>query len=393
MIKKTTISINNYDNHLVISANDASNLIDHVPALVYRAHLGPRGIIMGKDRARFSLPPYRFGKHKDYIAQIKSSYDPLGNNNGILLYGDKGAGKSLLAEEVGNWMITKGLPVIMVSEPMDASELSIIIKAVGPCMVYFDEFGKVYHDVVTREQLLPLFSDTSFQGVMFILTGNDVSEFSSHLSFRPQRFRFMIKYENVISKETMADVLSQLKVKPQFHESFYEYGKNPLVNFDSLLCVIRECASCGSLSELHSRIEILNVPDFPKVEWYIKSVKVLRDLPEEEEDKGYGIEFRPNADDVSGTITVKNGVEHSSPWSRGSMESIDVENLDPLSGDVTIFHDSDREYEITLTYGFPKAATGCTRRAKYPPKIIDQAEPRGTFADSFNNPRGRNMFL
>lgn len=28
MIKKTTISINNYDNHLVISANDASNLID-----------------------------------------------------------------------------------------------------------------------------------------------------------------------------------------------------------------------------------------------------------------------------------------------------------------------------------------------------------------------------
>lgn len=155
MIKKTTISINNYDNHLVISANDASNLIDHVPALVYRAHLGPRGIIMGKDRARFSLPPYRFGKHKDYIAQIKSSYDLLGNNNGILLYGDKGAGKSLLAEEVGNWMITKGLPVIMVSEPMDASELSIIIKAVGPCMVYFDEFGKVYHDVVTREQLLP----------------------------------------------------------------------------------------------------------------------------------------------------------------------------------------------------------------------------------------------
>ena len=390
MIKKTTISINNYDNHLVISANDASNLIDHVPALVYRAHLSPHGIIMGKDRPRFDLPTHRFGEHNDHFAQIKSSYSATEGNNSVLLYGAHGSGKSLLAEELGNWMIVRGLPVIMVTDPMSAAELTIIIKAVGPCMVYFDEFGKVYHEEHKREQLLPLFSDTSFRGVMFVATGNDVSEFSSHLAYRPQRFRFMIKYENRMSKETMADVLRQMKVPPQFHESFYEYGKSYSVNFDSLLCVVRESMSCKNLTELHKRIAILNVPTFPKTEWHISKVKVLRDLPENQPDGGYRLKFIPDPSGTSGELSIFENMDgYSKPV------QVPVTGLVDETTPVTITHDHDREFEITFSYGFPTEVNGSNKNPPRQPRPFFQQQQTGFMPNQdfgqqnhYHSPRG-----
>lgn len=194
-MNQSLIDIDNHDDQVVIVGTDQSNLVDHVPAMVYKACIRPYGIVLIKDRKQFTLPQLRFGKHKRYVQQITNTYDREGRANSVLLSGAKGTGTSLMAEELGSWMIKQDLPVIMVSEPMTAEELSIIIKAVGPCMVYFDEFGKVYHEVPARERLLGLFSDTSFVGVMFVITGNSPNEFSDILHRRPQRFMYCI--ENV----------------------------------------------------------------------------------------------------------------------------------------------------------------------------------------------------
>lgn len=361
MDRKASISINNYDNHMVIRVNDESNLIDHVPAMVYKASIGRPGIIMVKDRPNFTLPQLRFGKHNSRVKQITASYDRCGKSNGVLLHGLKGSGKSLLAEELGNWMIAQDLPVIMVTEPMGAEELGIIIKAIGPCMVYFDEFGKTYNEKVERERLLPLFSDTSFMGVMFVITGNEAEEFSDYLVNRPQRFRYNIGFGSMIDLETLHDIMAKMQVSEHLHKAFEAYVKQESgkLNFDSLLCVIRESAGCKDAIEVADMCEILNVPNFPRMQWFVSRVEVV-DTPEDYEGFGYQVHHtRHGRSDLSIKIQESRRDANSSFMSFTSKPDpllkegvLHVENLEESEGTRVIDYIGHRSFRITLTYGF-----------------------------------------
>lgn len=361
MDRKASISINNFDNHMVIRMNDESNLIDHVPAMVYKASIGRPGIIMVKDRPTFTLPQLRFGKHNARVKQITASYDRFGKSNGVLLHGLKGSGKSLLAEELGNWMIAQDLPVIMVTEPMGAEELGIIIKAIGPCMVYFDEFGKTYNEKVERERLLPLFSDTSFLGVMFVITGNEAEEFSDYLVNRPQRFRYNVGFGSMIDLETLHDIMAKMQVSEHLHKAFEAYVKQESgkLNFDSLLCVIRESAGCKDAIEVADLCEILNVPNFPRMQWFVSHVEVI-DTPEDYEGFGYQVHHtRHGRSDLSVKIQESRRDANSSFLSFGSKPDpllkegvLHVENLEESEGKRVIEYKGHRTFRITLTYGF-----------------------------------------
>lgn len=365
MDRKASISINNFDNHMIIRMNDESNLIDHVPAMVYKASIGRPGIIMIKDRPTFTLPQLRFGKHNARIKQITASYDRHGKSNGVLLHGQKGSGKSLMAEELGNWMIAQDLPVIMVAEPMSAEELTIIIKAVGPCMVYFDEFGKIYNEKNDRERLLPLFSDTSFSGVMFVITGNESEEFSEYLVYRPQRFRYNIGFGASIDLETLHDILAKMQVNERLHKAFEAYVRQSAgkLNFDSLLCMIRESAGCQDASEVADLCEILNVPNFPRLVWYVSKVEVVG-VEEGREGFGYHVQAMRHAhDDVTIRISEarKNGsamfaMHRTDP--QGKDSRIDAEGLNPADGTKVFEYHGYRHLKITLSYGFEREGTG-----------------------------------
>lgn len=369
MTRKASISINNFDNHMIIRANDESNLIDHVPAMVYKASIGRPGIIMVKDRPNFVLPQLRFGKHNARFKQITASYDRSGKSNGVLLHGMKGSGKSLMAEELGNWFITQDLPVIMITEPMGAEELSIIIKAVGPCMVLFDEFGKTYSEKVERERLLPVFSDTSFVGVMFVVTGNEAEEFSEYLVNRPQRFRFNIGFGSAIDLDTLHDILAKMQVSEHLHKAFEAYVKREArgLNFDALLCVIRESAGCKDAIEVADLCEILNVPDFPRMTWFVSKVEVL-DTPEDKAGFGYNVQsIRHSATNLSVKINEQRKSESmsflsmvntSDPLAKEGL--LDINDLNETDGTKVIEYKGYRSFKITLSYGFAYDTVGAS---------------------------------
>jgi hypothetical protein len=383
MDRKASISINNFDNHMVIRMNDESNLIDHVPAMVYKASIGRPGIIMVKDRPTFTLPQLRFGKHNSRVKQITASYDRFGKSNGVLLHGMKGSGKSLLAEELGNWMIAQDLPVIMVTEAMGAEELSIIIKAIGPCMVYFDEFGKTYSEKVERERLLPLFSDTSFLGVMFVITGNEAEEFSDYLVNRPQRFRYNIGFGTMIDLETLHDIMAKMQVSEHLHKAFEAYVKRESgkLNFDSLLCVIRESAGCKDAIEVADMCEILNVPDFPRMQWFVSRVDVV-DAPEEIAGFGYQVySSRHSRSDLTIRVTESRKSANNSFLSLGTTPDpmlkeaqLHIENLEESEGTRVVSYQGHRKFNITLSYGFEY---NTSTSMLSPTEVYDEKKPGG----------------
>lgn len=349
-MESSTLKVNNFDNHLLITITDNSNIIDHIPAMVYRAALTEHGIVLIKDRKNFKLPQLRFGKHKDHVKQITSTYDRDGNNNGIMAIGEKGTGKSMLAEEIGNWLINQDVPVVLVDQFMSAQKLSLVIRAIGPCMVYFDEFGKVYDDDDKRGALLPLFSDTSFSGVMFVATGNTSDEFSDYLYNRPQRFRYCISYKSGIRDDVLDDILETMQVNKELHTAFRKYVRreNRTLNMDSLLCVVRESAGVRDPNVLADRCEILNVPDFPRLQWNVSDVEILDAGDSEEKGFGYELSHRHS----NNIITLREGLRIGY---RGGRSEDDIETMKELTYPTDaetyeVILKGERTMRITFTY-------------------------------------------
>lgn len=362
------ITINNYDSHLAIRANDTSNTIDHIPAMVYKAGIIEGTIVMIKERPTFKLPALRFGAHKSYVKQITAAYDRDASAMGVLAAGHKGSGKSLLAEELGAWLITQDIPVIMVTIPMSAEELKVILSAVGPCMVYFDEIGKVYKEE-KRAQLLPLFSDTSLTGVMFVITGNSSEEFSEYLINRPQRFRYAINFKGGFDTATMDDVLQTMKVDPALHAGFHAYAREhgSSLNYDSLLCVVRESAGCKNTDEVYAKTDILNVPPFPICKWNIERVTVTG-VKDGYSGYGYKVELNTTATGIKVIVLEKrkdhregSGLSWASTVTEDPNKLVKFYQVDDevlARGPVEITHDGYRSLRIKLTYGFENEAVG-----------------------------------
>lgn len=270
-----SLVINAYDNVVTIKRRDNSNTIDHVPAMVYRITVDDGTLVLIKDRQNFTLPQLRFGAHKRHFQRITASFDRDGNALGVLLIGERGSGKSLMAEEISNWALAQDLPVFIVDKPMPAQFLLMVSQAVGPCVFFFDEFEKVYNEVTDREGLLSFFSDTSLRGTLFLITVNDSEGLPDPMWLRPQRFRYAIQYRGGIASETVEDILATMKVNPAFHDAFRHYAKSAEMNFDSYMAVVRESASCKTVDDIRQLTEIMNVPNFNGLCWKVKDVVLV----------------------------------------------------------------------------------------------------------------------
>jgi DNA replication protein DnaC len=100
----------------VISLEEGS-LVDKLKPAIYYINFNQfMGFFLDKGKDSFSTPEQLFGPVKRRIEKIKRTFDDRTSGTGILLTGDKGAGKTMLAEVLCNNMIEAGIPVIIIIE-------------------------------------------------------------------------------------------------------------------------------------------------------------------------------------------------------------------------------------------------------------------------------------
>lgn len=268
-----TIQLNDHDSHIHIGIVNNNDVVDHVAPLVYTFRNTLTGPILVKDRKRFEVATRKFGKHAQYLAQITADYDRLGPARGVLLEGIKGAGKSMLSEDICNWAINLGLPVVRVDQALDEADLRLIIAACkGACVLYFDEFGKVYEEEA-RNKLLSFFADQSIMGVYFLLTANSTNELSNFMVNRPGRFQFRIVYSGLEVEDAMEVAKSfnlneeMTKVLCRFTAYHFE------ISYDILIHVARLMLEVKSFDELLTKIESMNVPPVIYNYYEVKTIK------------------------------------------------------------------------------------------------------------------------
>lgn len=236
---------------------------DHLPVGIYNVRFDAREgkITLDKHGKRFAVPEVRFGDHRKRLEIIRKEYDRLNPSMGILLDGLKGSGKSLFAEDLSNLMIDQEVPVLMIDQKLPAVVLRAVLAMVGPCVCYFDEFGKVYTESSERGELLTVFSDTGLRGVLFIITGNHREEFTDAIYDRPGRFRYRLSFTD-LPIEAALEVAKHSHLNERLTLGLVRYVQAYHVSYDMLRAVATMIRGCADDNEVFDHLSIMNVPDW-----------------------------------------------------------------------------------------------------------------------------------
>lgn len=208
-------------------------------------------------KEKYDLPKNLFGTVRQKASKVINTYESRNNSTGILLVGEKGFGKTLLAEVIGNEMLTKGVPVILVNSMYVGDEFNTFINTLGNVVFIFDEFSRVYKDIEAQGRLLTVLDGTFSKKRLFIFTDNNEYRINEFMKDRPGRIYYKFVYSELESK-FITDYCKHYNVSAEFTDSVLDYCKMAHgFSVDALKAVVEEHHRYGEqLSEL---IRDLNV--------------------------------------------------------------------------------------------------------------------------------------
>lgn len=143
----------------------------------------------------FDVPDVIFGDYKKRAEKVMNTYNARSTSTGVLLTGNKGSGKSMISELIANMAIEQGLPVILVNEEFTGDTFTSFMDDIGECVLFFDEFAKVYED--SQDGLLSLLDGTMSRKRLIMMTENKTTRINEFMLNRPGRIFYHFKYDKI----------------------------------------------------------------------------------------------------------------------------------------------------------------------------------------------------
>lgn len=324
---KTTMATNKYfinTNGIVtvasIDLNSSKNSLE--PAVYAIKYDMNRGFFLSVQEDRYTLPEKIFGDNNNRAERIIKSYETRTKGTGVLLVGEKGSGKTVLAKTICNMAIDKGLPVISVAENFSGTSFNEFIDNLGNCVLLFDEFAKVYEK--EQHKLLSLFDGTSESKRITILTENDIYSIQEHMKNRPGRFLYRYEYTGVDS--TVIEELGAFYSIPEdVIEDIVKYSKKVRTfTMDILYTIIEEYKTFGT-THVQDMVKYLNIDTITQQQFAVLSAEVFDEETGEKLD--YELETKVIYDLENFSIRLS-GIKKDSEHSCKDAEEPAIKNAD-----------------------------------------------------------------
>lgn len=145
----------------------------------------------------FEMPKKVYGDTLKNADRIMRTFNSRSASTGVLLAGEKGSGKTLLAKMLSITGAETGVPTIVINAPWSGEGFNTFIQSIEQeCIILFDEFEKVY-DRDEQAEILTLLDGVYPSKKLFILTCNDKYRVDSYMKNRPGRIFYMLEFDGL----------------------------------------------------------------------------------------------------------------------------------------------------------------------------------------------------
>lgn len=189
---------------------------------------------------KFEIKGKIYGDTVKRANRILYAFEDRPSTTGVMLTGEKGSGKTLLAKMLSVKGYEKGYPTIVINQPWCGENFNAFIQSIEqPVIVVFDEFEKVY-DEHDQELMLTLLDGVYPTKKLFVLTCNDKWRVNSHMRNRPGRIFYSLEYKGLTADFIREYCEDNLEDQEHIDKIVGIAGTFDQFNFDMLKALVEE---------------------------------------------------------------------------------------------------------------------------------------------------------
>jgi hypothetical protein len=209
----------------------------------------------------FTQVPKLYGDTAKNAARIIRTYLDRPNSTGVMLTGEKGSGKSLLAKTLSIEAANLEIPTLIINAPWTGDVFNKFLQDIEqPCVILFDEFEKVY-DNEDQEKALTLLDGVFPSRKLFVITCNDKWRVNEHMRNRPGRIYYMLDFKGLGADFITEYCQDNLENKEHIEKIVAISALFEQFNFDMLKALIEEMNRYGETPQ--EALQMLNAkPEF-----------------------------------------------------------------------------------------------------------------------------------
>jgi len=178
--------------------DNAVNVKTQLPAKNFTLKIDDNEQFYLEEISPFSLPTKMYGDTTTMTTRIVKTFQDRPHCTGVLLNGEKGSGKTLLAKSVSIALAAEGVPTIVINTPFSGDRFNSFIQTIEqPAVILFDEFEKTYDEFKKQDALLTLLDGAYQTKKLFMVTCNDPNRLTWHIQNRPGRLYYFINFDGL----------------------------------------------------------------------------------------------------------------------------------------------------------------------------------------------------
>jgi len=325
-----------------VSSKEAMDLHEQLPAGNYTIKKDPFDNLYLESIDSFEIKGKRYGDLIKNTDRILNTFMDRTASTGVMLTGEKGSGKSLLAKALSIQAATDGIPTIVINQPWTGDKFNALIQSIEqPCVVLFDEFEKVY-DSQEQEAMLTLLDGVFPSKKLFVITCNDKWRVDSHMRNRPGRIYYMLDYKGLTHDFIIEYCEDNLKNQTYIERICSIASLFSQFNFDMLKALIEEMNRYDESPE--EALKMLNAkPEFDDGNKYItnlnfKGIPVDQKHLETREWKGNPLQsnihlsFKVSDAGIPWTDKDENDEDADWNWEETQFNPGEIQKIDPATG-------------------------------------------------------------
>lgn len=240
-----------------VADDKAIEVHDHLPVGNYIVKMDPFENFFLEQVEAFTQVSKVYGDSTKNAKRILNTFNDRAVSTGVLLNGEKGSGKTLLAKTLSIEAAKQDIPTVIINSPWGGDKFNKLIQDIDqPAIIMFDEFEKVYGEE-EQQAVLTLMDGVFPTKKLFVLTCNDKWRINSHMRNRPGRLFYMIDYKGLDAGFIREYCNDNLEAKEHIDKICTIASLFEQFNFDMLKALVEEMNRYGDTPQ--EALALLNV--------------------------------------------------------------------------------------------------------------------------------------